>query len=151
MHNNAIKNLLNAAIIYLILGVGAGVFYREFTRFNDFPEGGYTQLSVVHTHVLTLGFIVLLLALVLEKVFGYSRSPKLFTWFFWLYNTGLAVTAAMLLTHGCLTVLGKESGPAIAGIAGLGHIMLTAGMVVFVAALRRSVLAAPATTQQDAA
>lgn len=151
MQNAAMKKLLNAAFIYLILGAAGGVFYREFTRFNDFPEGGYTQLSVVHTHLLTLGFIVLLLALALEKVFAFSRSGKLFSWFFWLYNAGLVVTVSMLLTHGCLTVLGKESGPAISGIAGLGHIMLAAGMVVFFVALRRAVLAGLTKTQQDAA
>ena len=140
------KKILNAAFIYMIAGVASGLFYREFTKLNGFPEGKVTQLGLVHTHLLTLGFIVLLIALVIEKVFTISRSPKLFAWFFWLYNAGVILTSGMLIWHGSLTVLGQESSTMIAGIAGLGHMLLTAGMVVFFVALRRAVLnrAAPA-------
>jgi len=141
-----VKKILNAAFIYMIAGVASGLFYREFTKLNGFPEGKFTQLGLVHTHLLTLGFIVLLIALVIEKVFTISRSPKLFAWFFWLYNAGVILTSGMLIWHGSLTVLGQESSTMIAGIAGLGHMLLTAGMVVFFVALRRAVLnrAAPA-------
>lgn len=33
--------------------------------------------------------------------------------------------------HGTLTVLGHSSSDAIAGIAGLGHVLLTVGLVLF--------------------
>ncbi|QIM15187.1 DUF2871 domain-containing protein [Leucobacter insecticola] len=138
------KKLLNASFIYMLLGVAAGVFYREFTKLNNFPEGEFTQLGVVHTHLLTLGFIVLLIVLVVEKVFVISRSPKLFAWFFWLYNVGVIITSAMLIWHGSLTVLGKESSAMISGIAGLGHMCVAAGMIVFFVALRRAVAQRPA-------
>lgn len=141
------KKLFNAALIYMILGVSAGLFYREFTKMNDFPEGQFTQLAVAHTHLLTLGFIVLLVVLALEKVFNISQSKKLFGWFFWLYNLGLIITAAMLIWHGMLTVLGEESTAMIAGIAGIGHILITAGMIVFFIALRRAIVRQPAATQ----
>ncbi|GAA5211639.1 DUF2871 domain-containing protein [Microbacterium kyungheense] len=135
------RKLYYAAFAYMIAGVASGLFYREFTKLNDFPEGGSTQLGVAHTHLLTLGFVVLLIVLVLEKVFTLSAS-KLFTWFFWVYNAGVVATSAMLVWHGSLTVLGQESSKMIAGIAGAGHILLTAGMVLlFLAlgtALRRS-------------
>ena len=134
------KKLLNASFIYMIAGVASGLFYREFTKLNDFPEGGSTQLGLAHTHLLTLGFIVLLIVLALEKVFTLSRSPRLFAWFFWLYNAGVILTSAMLIWHGSLTVLGEESTKMIAGIAGLGHMLITAGMIVFFVALRRAVL-----------
>lgn len=134
------KRLLNAAFIYMLLGVGSGLFFREFTKLNGFPEGEFTQLGLAHTHLLTLGFIVLLIVLALEKVFTISRSPKLFSWFFWLYNVGVVLTSAMLIWHGSLTVLGEQSNAMIAGIAGLGHIAITAGMIVFFVALRRAVL-----------
>ncbi len=133
------KKILNAAFIYMIAGVASGLFYREFTKLNGFPEGKFTQLGLVHTHLLTLGFIVLLIVLVIEKVFTISRSPKLFAWFFWLYNAGVILTSGMLIWHGSLTVLGQESSKMIAGIAGLGHMRLTAGMIVFFVALRRAV------------
>ena len=55
------KRLLNAAFIYMLVGVASGLFYREFTKMNDFAEGQFTQLGLAHTHLLTLGFIVLLI------------------------------------------------------------------------------------------
>lgn len=133
------RKLLNAAFSYMLAGVASGLFYREFTKLNDFPEGQFTQLGLAHTHLLTLGFIVLLIVLVIEKVFTISGSPKLFAWFFWLYNAGVILTSAMLILHGSLTVLGEESNKMIAGIAGLGHMLITAGMIVFFVALRRAV------------
>src|SRR5699024_5877344 len=129
--SRALVALFRACLAYMVVGVASGLFYREFTKANDFAEGQFTQLGVVHTHLLTLGFIVLLIVLVLEKVFVLSHSPKLFTWFFWLYNAGVVLTAAMMVWHGSLTVLGRESTSMIAGIAGLGHIFLTVAMILF--------------------
>lgn len=126
--------LFYAAFAYMVLGVLSGLFYREFTKAHGFTDAHFTQLSVVHTHLLTLGFIVLLIVLVLEKVFTLSRS-KLFTWFFWTYNAGLLVTAAMLTVHGMQQVTGAETSAAISGIAGLGHILLSVGMVLLFLAL----------------
>ena len=134
------KKIFNAAFTYMILGVLAGLFYREFTKANDFPEGDFTQLSVVHTHLLTLGFIVMLLVLALDKLFGLSGS-KLFSWFFITYNVGLVLTVGMMVWHGSLTVLGEESNAMIAGIAGLGHIALSVSLVLFFLALRGKVAA----------
>lgn len=131
------RRLYIASFAYMVAGVLSGLFYREFTKINDFPEGAPTQLGLVHTHLLTLGFIVLLVVVVLEKVFALSRS-RLFGWFFWLYNAGVVLTAAMLIWHGILTVLGEESGKMIAGIAGTGHMLLTAGMILLFLALGRA-------------
>ena len=135
------KKIFNAAFTYMIIGVLAGLFYREFTKANDFPEGEFTQLGVVHTHLLTLGFIVLLIVLALDKVFGLSGT-KLFSWFFWLYNVGVILTAGMMVWHGSLTVLGQQSNAMIAGIAGLGHIALSVSFVLFFLALRKKVVTA---------
>ncbi|MDF2559267.1 MAG: hypothetical protein K0R99_713 [Microbacterium sp.] len=135
------RRLFSAAFAYMIVGVASGLFYREFTKINDFPEGGATQLGLVHTHLLVLGFVVLLIVLLLEKAFALSES-RLFGWFFWLYNAGLVLTSAMMIWHGCLTVLGQESSAMIAGIAGLGHILLSAGMVLLFLALRKRLFAA---------
>lgn len=132
------RRLFYASFAYMIVGVLSGLFYREFTKLNDFPEGQFTQLGLAHTHLLTLGFIVLLIVLVLEKVFTLSRS-RLFGWFFWLYNAGVILTSAMLIWHGSLTVLGQESSKMIAGIAGTGHMLLTAAMVLLFLALGRAI------------
>lgn len=143
------KKIFNAAFAYMIIGVLAGLFYREFTKANDFPEGDFTQLGVVHTHLLTLGFIVLLLVLVLDKVFALSGT-KLFSWFFWTYNVGIILTAGMMVWHGSLTVLGQESSAMIAGIAGLGHIALSVGMVLLFLSLRKAIVAGKAVTDTTA-
>lgn len=128
------KKLFYTAFGYMVIGVLSGLFYREYTKAADFT--GSTQLSVVHTHLLTLGFIVLLIVLILEKQFTLSAS-KLYGWFFWSYNVGLVLTAAMLVVHGMLQVDGvTEVSAAIPGIAGLGHIFLSVGMVFLFLALR---------------
>ncbi|MET4050296.1 MULTISPECIES: DUF2871 domain-containing protein [unclassified Rhodococcus (in: high G+C Gram-positive bacteria)] len=133
------KKLYYASFAYMVVGVLAGLFYREFTKAEDFPAGEFTQLGVTHTHLLTLGFIVLLIVLALEKLFTISRNKRLFAWFFWLYNAGVVLTTAMMIWHGSLTVLGEESTSMISGIAGLGHILITAGMIVFFIALGRAI------------
>lgn len=134
------RKLVNFSFIYMILGVASGLFYREFTKINDFVEGQYTQLSVVHTHLLVLGFIMLLLVLILEKTFALSKNRKLFVWFLGTYNAGVILTAGMQLTHGILTVLGIESSAMISGIAGLGHMSISAGMILLFVMLRRSIV-----------
>lgn len=129
------RRLFTAAFASMLLGVLSGLFYREFTKANDFPEGEFTQLGLVHTHLLVLGFVVLLIVLLLEKAFALTES-KLFGWFFWTYISGLVLTSAMMVWHGILTVVGEQSTAMVSGIAGLGHILLSAGMVFLFLALR---------------
>ena len=50
------KKYLNISLIYALLAMTGGVFYREFTKFNGFT--GVTVLSKVHTHFFLLGMIV---------------------------------------------------------------------------------------------
>lgn len=126
------KKIYWAAVAYTVLGLLAGLYYREMDKAHD--VSGFTQLSVVHTHLLALGTTFLLIVLVLEKVFALTRN-KWFGAFFWIYNTGLVVTVAMLVIHGTMTMLGNEAGSAISGIAGLGHVVLTIGFVFFFVSL----------------
>ena len=42
------KRYMNTALLYAILAMVGGVFYREFTKFHGFTAK--TTLSVVHTH-----------------------------------------------------------------------------------------------------
>lgn len=144
------RKLFIAATTYLATGLASGLFYREFTKLNGFPEGTATQLGFVHTHLLALGTLVMLIVLALEKTMGLSADRR-FTWFFWTYNAGVALTAAMMTWHGILTVLGQPSSAAIAGVAGLGHMLVTAGFVLLFLALgsavrRHSVVEAAETT-----
>lgn len=133
------RKLYFAVVAYTVLGLAAGLYYRELTKAQDFT--GSTQLSVVHTHLLTLGTIFLLVVLLLEKAFTLSAS-RWFTPFFWTYNAGLVVTVGMLVVHGTMTVLGTGAGSAVAGIAGLGHILLTVALAFLLGALHRGIASA---------
>ncbi|MGW4121350.1 DUF2871 domain-containing protein [Nocardia sp. NPDC004711] len=134
---NPMKTLVNIAHIYMIIGLISGFYYREITKAERFT--GQSQLGVVHTHVLALGMLFFLIVLAVEKQFTLSARKTLYAWFFWLYNTGLIITIAVMTLHGTLTVLGNSSGEAIALCAGLGHILLTAGLIVFFITLGKSV------------
>lgn len=133
------KKIYFASLSYLILGLAAGVFYREFTKLNNF-EGEQTQLSVVHTHVLTLGFVFLLIVLLLEKQFELSKHG-FFNPAFWLFNAGLVTSSSMMVWHGIYQVQGIEFGAALSGIAGLGHIVMSLGLVGITVTLGSAVLA----------
>ena len=122
----------------------SGLVYRELTKAVGFPEGAFTQLGLVHTHLFVLGFIPFLIFLALERLFTMSHARTSYRWFLGLYHAGLIVTAGMLITHGTLTVLGIESNAMIAGIAGIGHILLTAAFVMLFFVLRAAVKRAPA-------
>jgi len=126
--------LLGAVAVYTVLGLAAGLFYREFTKANGFEEGLMGQLGLAHTHILTLGMIVLLIVLALEKVFVLSSS-RLFRWFFWIYNAGVVLTSSMLIWHGMLQVQELESSKMISGIAGVGHMFVGAGFVLLLLSL----------------
>lgn len=128
------KKLYNAAAIYMILGLAGGLFYREFGKGFDFD--GFTQLAVVHTHLLTLGMLFFLLVLALEKAFTLSKS-KWFNLFFWHYNAGLVLSATMMTINGIITLQGGTSNGMMAGIAGLGHIIITVGLIFLFIALRQ--------------
>ncbi|MBN6750081.1 DUF2871 family protein [Micrococcus luteus] len=73
----------------------------------------------------------------LDAVFRLTgRGP--FTWFFWLFHLGVLVTSVMMAVRGVLTVDGltpAETSAAIPGIAGLGHMLVTAGLALLFVAL----------------
>jgi hypothetical protein len=116
-----------AAHVYMILGVISGLYYREFTKANDFT--GDTQLALIHTHLLALGMLGFLIILALDKQFALSGTT-LFTYFFWFYNAGIAITVAMMFVHGTQTVLGDHVPQAVPLTAGLGHTLLTVGLIL---------------------
>lgn len=123
-----------AAAVYAGLGLLAGLFYRTLTHSRDFT--GATTLSLGHTHFLALGMLVMLIVLVLERLFGLSES-RAFRWFEPLYHVGLLVTAGALLVRGTLQVVATDpTSMAFAGVAGLGHILLTIAFVMLFLALR---------------
>ena len=132
----ALRRMFIAAAAYTFLGLLAGLFYRTLTHSRDFTEP--TMLSITHTHLLALGTLVSLIVLVLERLFTLSQS-RAFRWFEFLYHGGLLVSVAAMMTRGTLQVVATNpTSPALPGIAGLGHIALTAGFVLLFIALGKA-------------
>ena len=124
-----LTTLYRSAAAWTAVGLAGGLFYREFTKANDVAGG--TQLALVHTHSLALGTTMLLVLLALVATFG-STLGRAFRWGVTTWNVGLAITVGGLLVKGCLQVLDNPAAdsPAIAGISGLGHTILTAAFIM---------------------
>lgn len=136
------KRYMNPALLYAVLAMVGGVFYREFTKFNGFTAR--TALAVVHTHYFLMGMVLFLLLLVLEKNFSFT-SPKTGR-VLAVYHIGLNLTAVMLAVRGVVQVLGTPlsagMSAAISGMAGIGHSLLGVSLVLLLLQIRRRVLAA---------
>ena len=132
------KKYLNVSLIYALAAMAGGVFYREFTKFNHFS--GVTALGKVHTHLFLLGMLVyLVIALyAAHNDLGKLRSFKAFLW---CYNIGVPLTAAMMVARGVPQVLGltlsNATSASISGIAGIGHILTGAGIVLLLVSLKK--------------
>lgn len=134
------KRYINSALVYALLAMAGGVFYREFTKFSGYTAK--TTLSVVHTHYFLLGMVFFLLLLLLEKSFTFTvaKTGRVLV----VYHVGLNLTAVMLVVRGVTQVLGTalSSGmsAAISGMAGIGHILLSVSMVLLLVQIKRAVL-----------
>lgn len=130
------KKYYYASIIYLILGMIAGVFYREITRMNEFQ--GETMLKGLHTHFLVLGFLFFLVVLLLEKVFQFSKTKSEKLWFI----SYQIVFIYFIITMG-LRGVAQVKGFEVAGLshmAGLAHALLGANLIWFMFLLRKKVV-----------
>lgn len=135
------KRYANLAFLYAILAMVFGVFYREFTKFSGFT-GPKTNLSVMHAHYLMLGMFFFLVLLVLEKLYAPS-GQKLHKAFFLCYNIGLNITALGFFVRGLLQVLGTPMSAgldaSISGVAGIGHILLGIGLILYLVSLKKQI------------
>ena len=136
------KRYINSALLYAVLAMVGGVFYREFTKFNGFTAK--TALSVVHTHYFLLGMVFFLLLLLLEKSHSFTsaKTGRVLA----VYHIGLNLTAVMLVVRGVTQVtmptLSSGMNAAISGIAGIGHILLGVSLILLLVQIRHSVWAA---------
>lgn len=133
------KPYINLSLLYAVLAMVGGVFYREFTKFNGFT--GKTSLGVVHTHYFLLGMVYFLLLLLLEKNFAFTgaKTGRVLV----VYQVGLNLTAVMLAVRGVTQVPGlpltSGMSAALSGVAGIGHILLGISLVLVLLQVRRSV------------
>ncbi len=130
--------LFRLSAVWTAIGLAGGLAYRELTRSTGFS--GFTQLAVVHTHTLVLGTLVGLLLLGLERLYRLGEDRR-FGWFVWIWNIGLVLTAGGMTVKGTLQVLGSASAEsaALAGVSGLGHVLLTVGFVLVFLVLGRRI------------
>ena len=133
------KKYLNYSLSYGVMGLVCGVYFREFTKVMGFS--GVTTLSKAHHHLLMLGTILfLIVALFSERLI--LEKEKTFTLFMRIYNIGLPLTVLMMLIRGTLEVIGaplsKGLNASISGIAGIGHILLGAGLILLIVSLKKA-------------
>ncbi|WP_148322285.1 MULTISPECIES: DUF2871 domain-containing protein [Clostridia] len=129
------KRLFNLSFFYLILGLALGVFFREFTKLNDFS--GATTLNVAHTHTLVLGFIFFLVIVILEKVFTISNIKYFNIWLI-TYNIGLLSLISTLVARGILEILNKDFA-GLPHIAGTSHAILGLSLIWLMIILKKSI------------
>lgn len=133
------KKYINYSIVYAVSAMVAGVFYREFTKVMDYR--GITMLSSVHPHLFMLGtFLFLIVALFSKsKKVGEEKSFRLFLL---LHSTALPLTAIMMMTRGIIETTGKEISKglsaSVSGIAGIGHILLGASLILLLISLKKA-------------
>ncbi len=138
--NNVINRLINQAFIFGLFALLAGVFYREFTKFNGFT--GNTALAFVHPHLFALGTFLCLILVLFYKHFPLPKYKK-FNIFLNLYSIALPFMAIMMVVRGVLQVLGTELSKgldaSISGIAGISHILLAIAFIYLFLSIKEAI------------
>lgn len=133
------KRYMNSSMIYAVLAMVGGVFYREFTKIIGFT--GKTTLSIVHTHYFVLGMAMMLLFVLLEKNFKFTNEKT--NKYMMFYHIGLNLTCVMFVVRGLTqaleTSLSTGLNAAISGIAGVGHIILGVSLVFVLIQIKKAV------------
>lgn len=133
------KKLWNTAFGYFLAAMAAGVFYREFTKFNGFT--GRTTLAFAHVHLMVLGTVVFLFLGLAAKVTNLTEQ-KGFHIFCIVYNIALFFMVAMMIVRGIYQTLGTELSrgvdASISGIAGLFHIAIAGALIYLFMIFRKT-------------
>lgn len=131
------KRYANLALIYAVIAMIFGVFYREFTKFQHFT--GQTNLSVIHTHYFMLGMFFFLILMLTEKAFHFSdhNTGKILI----VYQLGLNISGAAFLVRGLIQVWGTQlsrgQDASVSGIAGIGHILTGVSIICLLWKIRQ--------------
>lgn len=134
-----IKRCANLSLAYAAIAMAFGVFYREFTKYSHFS--GQTNLSFLHTHYFTLGMFFFLVLMLAEKAFYFSdrNTGKLLA----AYQIGLNITGLGFLMRGLAQVkeleLSRGLDASISGVAGIGHILMGACIVLLLLKIKKRV------------
>lgn len=133
------KKYLKFSLIYACAALICGVFFREFTKWNGYQ--GVTALGKAHAHLLMMGTMVFLIVALFSAQLELKES-KLFRVFLRVYNIGLPITAGMMVIRGITQVLNialsKAADASISGIAGIGHLLTGAGIILLLLSLMKA-------------
>ena len=133
------KKYLNYSLSYGVMGLICGVYFREFTKIMGFT--GVTTLSKAHPHLFMQGTVLFLIVALFSERLS-LETEKTFKLFMRMYNIGLPLTVLMMLIRGTLEVIGaplsKGLDASISGIAGIGHILLGLGIILFIYSLKKA-------------
>ena len=127
------------SIVYGVLDLIGDVFYRKFTKLNGFTD--FTTLSVVHTYYLMLGMVFFLILALLEMNLHFMNDrTKRYVFF---YHLGLNLTVIMLMIRGVIQVVYLNSlttalNVVIAGIAGIGHLILGISLIMILISIKNA-------------
>ncbi len=131
------KRYANLALVYAVIAMIFGVFYREYTKFNQFT--GQTNLSFLHTHYFMLGMFFFLILMLAEKNFSFSdqKTGLLLA----AYQLGLNITGLGFLMRGLTQVweseLSRGLDASISGTAGIGHIVMSVCMIMLLLKIKK--------------
>ena len=121
-------NLFKLSIVFAILGLMGGVFYREFSKAFNYSEA--TALNFVHLHLLVLGFIFYLILFCICKKEDITKLKYPLI----IFNIGLGWTITSFMVRGIFTITSNGYTPfkdaLLSGIAGLGHMILGVGLIL---------------------
>ncbi len=133
-----IKKYAGLSIVYAIVAMVFGVFYREFTKGMGFT--GDTNLSVIHTHYFMLGMFFFLILMLLEKNFAFT--DKRANIFVILYQVGLNISGIGFFARGMTQVLASDLSKgldsSISGVCGIGHIIMGVSMILLLVKVKKS-------------
>lgn len=133
------KRYAGTAIVYAVIAMVCGVFFREFTKYMAFE--GNTSLSLMHAHYFMLGMLFFLVLMLLEKNFGFS-SQKSVGALSVTYQIGLNITGTAFFMRGLTQVLQNEVSrgldASISGIAGIGHIIMGVSLVILLFKIKKA-------------
>lgn len=134
------RKSMNTGFVFIILGIFAGAFYREFTKFLGFE--GVTSMSVMHTHLLTTGAIMFIIFALCFRVFSVQPSKKL-NILLPAYLISVVGNVGVMFARGLYQVMGWEItrtvNATLSGIAGIVHILLTITLIWIFNIIRKSV------------
>lgn len=133
------KRYAKTAIVYAVIAMVCGVFFREFTKYKAFE--GSTNLSLMHAHYFMLGMLFFLVLMLLEKNFEFS-SQKSVGLLSVTYQIGLNITGIGFFMRGLMQVLQNEVSrgldASISGIAGIGHIIMGVSLVIMLFKIKKA-------------